>query len=288
MQDIKLYKEVHDAGQSPPFAIKRMEDYWEIQQQTPDSPHRHDYYTILLVADAEGSHFIDFNEYMLSSNQVFFVGPGQVHQIVEKRQSVGFVITFGQDFLVSSNIPISFIEDLEFFKGFGDSPPLSLNASEAEMGLAYCTQMLEVYHSNKRYKLQALGSLLQLFLIHCNNLCTIDIEDIQSRHTHQILYSNFRELIELNFRTEHNLQFYADGLFISADHLTRVVKSGTGKSAKELLQERIITEAKRELCFTSKTAKEIGYDLGFNEPAYFSTFFKNCTGFSPSTFRKSV
>lgn len=286
MGGIKIYKEVHDDNRTPPFMIKRMEDYWEKQQKEPDTPHRHNYYTVLLVLDAEGSHFIDFNEYFIEKNQVYFVSPGQVHQIIEKRQSNGYVMTFGQEFLASSNIPDGFLKGMEFFIGFGESPPLQLNNKKVEKLKAYCEEMLDLYSNNIKYKQQAIGSLLQLFLIRCDNLCTLDQDNSHAMHSRQTLFSDFRQKVDEDYKSQHGINFYADKLYVSADHLTRVIKSITGKSAKEFIQDRIITEAKRELYFTDKSSKEIGYELGFTEPAHFSSFFKNCTGSTPGQFRK--
>ncbi len=62
-------------------------------------------------------------------------------------------------------------------------------------------------------------------------------------------------------------------------------RNSIGKTSKELIQSRISIEAKRMLYFSDLSIKEIGYELGFSEPANFSAFFKNCTGMSPSTFR---
>jgi AraC-like DNA-binding protein len=286
MGGIKIYKEVHDDNRTPPFMIKRMEDYWEKQQKEPDTPHRHNYYTVLLVLDAEGSHFIDFNEYYIDKNQVFFVSPGQVHQIIEKRQSNGYVMTFGQEFLASSNIPDGFLKGMEFFIGFGESPPLQLYNKEVEKLKAYCEEMVDLYSNNINYKQQAIGSLLQLFLIRCDNLCTLDKDNSHAMHFRQTLFSDFRQKVDEEYKLQHGINFYAEKLYVSADHLTRVIKSITGKSAKEFIQDRIITEAKRELYFTDKSSKEIGYELGFTEPAHFSSFFKNCTGSTPGQFRQ--
>ncbi len=75
-------------------------------------------------------------------------------------------------------------------------------------------------------------------------------------------------------------------MHISAKYLNQVVKSLIGQTAKAVIQEKIILNAKRELRFTEKTIKEIAYELGFEEPLHFSSFFKNCTGVSPSAFRE--
>ena len=66
----------------------------------------------------------------------------------------------------------------------------------------------------------------------------------------------------------------------------RIIKNSIGKTAKEYIQSRLTTEAKRLLYFSNLSNKEIGFELGFNEPAHFSAFFKKCTQLSPSNFKK--
>lgn len=274
----------HD-GSSYSFAIKRMEDYWDINRNQPEKPHRHGFYTVMLVMEANGSHVIDFNSYPMSGRQVFFVSPGQVHQVIEREQSKGYVIAFDTAFLSKSNIPVTFIEDLKLFRCHGDSPPLSLNPAEEERLKTICEEMCRIFSMDIKYKDQALGSLLQLFLIQTNNLCQLGIEDIDALDNHGRLLREFRQLIDHRFSQWHNTSPYAEKLAISPDHLNRVVKQLTGSTAKDMIQQRIATEAKRQLYFSESTAKEIAYNLGFSEPAHFSSFFKNNTGQSPSEFR---
>lgn len=262
-----------------------MEDIYENRKGKADIPHRHDYYTILLVKDGNGNHIIDFMKYPLSSNQVYFVSPGQVHQVVEKEKSYGFSIVFSEQFLISNNIPTSFIEDLKLFQEFGETPPLTISKLDLNKLSNYSEEILKYYYSEDKFKDMAIGSLLKLFLINCNNICTLDFDNPQNIEAGQSILKNFRRLVDKNFTSWHTTSQYANELFITPDHLNRSIKNLTGKTAKEYIQSRITTEAKRLLYFTDHSAKEIGYELGFSEPANFSAFFKKCTGFSPSQFK---
>ena len=92
MELIKKYSHTHPENESLSFNIKRMEDVYDITQGKPDDAHRHDYYIILLVKKASGKHIIDFNEFDLADNQMFFISPGQVHQIIENEKSYGHIL----------------------------------------------------------------------------------------------------------------------------------------------------------------------------------------------------
>nr|WP_247716408.1 helix-turn-helix transcriptional regulator [Sinomicrobium weinanense] len=263
-----------------------MEDIYEKRGGTPDEPHRHDYYIVLLVKKARGTHSIDFNEYEFSGKQVYFISPGQVHQIVEKEKSYGYVITFSSRFMLENQIDSCFIEDINLFRDYGDTPPLPLDEEQEERLAAYCEQMMEWSRTHMKFRSQGIGSLLRLFLISCNNLCSIHGENPQQLQAGGTLFKDYKKLVEDHFTEWHLVSQYADALHVTPDHLNRVVKSLIGKTAKEYLQSRITIAARRMLYFSGQPQKEIAYTLGFSEPAHFSSFFKKCTGMSPSDFRK--
>ena len=244
MVAIKTYTHVDHHLGSVSFRISRMEDIYEQRQGETDDPHRHDYFTVLLVKEAGGLHLIDFNEYPLAPLQLFFISPGQVHQVIEKEKSFGYAILFSAQFLLENHIPVQLIEDFNLFNDHGHTPPLPLNASEYAVLSSYCEEMIRLKDSDDKFRGPAIGSWLKLFLIRSNNLCTQEAENTQLQEA--------------------------------------------GNTSKEYIQSRITVDAKRLLYFTGLSAKEIGYQLGFSEPANFSAFFKNCTGKSPTEFRHSL
>ncbi len=287
MESVKIYQEVYSDEGDVSFGIFKMEDIYEEQNGKPDEPHRHGYYTVLIVNRANGLHKIDFNTYELQGKQVFFVAPGQVHQVIEKEQSVGFAMTFSNAFLVENSIPLSFINSLNLFQNYGQSPPLTPSKEQFEAIELYANQIFELHVSNQHMKCLSIGSLLKLLLIACNNVCSINPIEMDVDTTGDNLIRAFKKAVDKDYKKEHSTTYYANGLYITPDHLNRTVKARTGTTAKDYIQSRIITEAKRLLYFTNLTSKEIAYELGFNEPANFSAFFKKHTQLSPSKFKKS-
>lgn len=284
MSPIKTYEQVHPNDSEISFGISRMGSLYEKHKGEPDTPHRHNYYTVILIGHARGIHRIDFEDYPLNANQIYFISPGMVHQLVEYEKSQGFVITFSTTFLAQNNISPRFIDNLKLFQLYGESPPLFLEDDEIGHLNRYAEEMFVINSSNDAYKNDALGALLKLFLIRSNNLCSLPDMDTQSRESGNII-RRFKELLEENYTNWHSASAYAEQLFVTTDHLSKVLKSQTGKSTKEHIQSRITTAAKRMLYFSSLSNKEIAYELGFSEPANFSAFFKKCTGKSPSNYR---
>ncbi|MED5501128.1 MAG: helix-turn-helix domain-containing protein, partial [Pseudomonadota bacterium] len=102
-------------------------------------------------------------------------------------------------------------------------------------------------------------------------------------YTHLVRY---QRLIERHYREQPSITWMANQLGITATHLNTHCQRLAGSSAKLLLHERVMLEAKRLLTYTNMTISEVAYQLGFSEPAYFTRFFKRNTKLSPKTFRQ--
>ena len=286
MASFKIYQEVNSERTDLNFGISKMQDIYQRRNGAVDEPHRHNYFTVLIIKNAKGLHKIDFTSYDLSEHQIFFVAPGQIHQIIEEKQSQGFVMTFATQFLVENSIPLSFIDSLNLFQNYGETPPLILEDSQFDLIEKFAESIFQIFHSDANMKNLSIGSYLKLILIECNNICSTNPVDLENDNSGKNIIRVFKQYVDRDFRKEHSTTYYANLLAISADHLNRVVKTTIGKTAKEYIQTRIVTEAKRLIYFTELSNKEIGYELGFNEPANFSAFFKKHTDLSPSNFKK--
>ncbi len=286
MKKIRTYHDINNTNNPESFGISFMQDIYIRNGGKPDNPHRHNYYTALIVEEGCGWHVIDFNNYKLQNNQLHFISPGQVHQLIEQKQPKGYALLFTTELLMENNIPLSFINDLNLFNDYNQNPPLEIDAGQLKKLLNYCKDIHIWSQSSLRFKDQAIGSLLKLLLIECNNFCNTSFAHSQAVETGNVIYKKFKNLVDENYAQWHATSDYASELFVSPDHLNRIVKLLVGKTSKEFIQSRISIAAKRMLFFSDLSVKEIGYELGFSEPANFSAFFKNCTGKSPSAFRK--
>jgi len=269
------------------FRLQCMEDIYVQSEGKVDTAHRHDYYTLLLVYKATGYHLIDYNKYAFGRLEVHFVSPGQVHQVALEQEPEGFVITFSKDFLVQNNIPEQFISNINLFQTFGHTPPLQLDRITYKKLVAIISEMEDCMIEGLAYGQRALGALLQMFLIYCNNSSKFDATQINEDNTAICIFRDFKGLIEDRFKEWHMVKEYAQEINISPKHLSQTVKDVTGKVAKVHIQDRLILEAKRLLLHTTQSVKEVGYAIGFEEPLHFSGFFKRQTGMSPSFFRQA-
>jgi len=105
--------------------------------------------------------------------------------------------------------------------------------------------------------------------------------------THSLSFLKFRDLLEIGYRKNWPVAKYAKELHITTKTLNNIMKAETGKTTSTLINERIILEAKRQLCHTDAFVNEIGFYLGFHDPSYFVKFFKKHVKITPSQFRIS-
>ena len=287
--EIKTYGLMNHDGEHVEFIIKNIGDIYESMNGEPDRPHRHDYFTLLLIENAKGQHIVDFKEFELSGHSVSFIYPGQVHQVIASEKPEGWVINFSKLFLIKNSIPDQMINDVYLYNKFGETPPLSINENQWKVYLDIIRQILQYDKLQISYKHEALGAFLKLLLIQSNNHCSLQKDkDLQSIEVGNQLVRNYKKLIEKHYKEYHKVSDYADILSVTSDYLNKSVKSFTGKSAKEYISDRILLEAKRILLFTEQTNKELAYELGFEEPSHFSNFFKKSNGISPIDFRNSA
>lgn len=268
------------------FTAKLMEDIYDESKGQIDEPHRHEYYTIIWPqSNVKGKHIIDFNEFEIKKNGIFFIQPGQIHQLKTESQPKGIVILFNNEFLAKSKIEKSFIDNLKIFNSYLYNEPLFVKDFKAAKLNSIVESIIETAKSINQFTNEALGAYLKLFLIECTSVCDAEIQEDYNK-SKQIM-EDFKKLIEQNFKIEHKVQFYSDRLVISSGHLNHTIKNEIGLSAKEYIQNRIILEAKRLMLFSNKSAKQISFELGFTDPHHSSKFFKGKTGESITSFIKS-
>lgn len=285
-KDIKTYTFSEMAQKYSDFALKRMEDIYRCTNGAPDSPHRHEYYTIIFIEKGEGTHFVDFTEYKIEDRTIYFIQPGQMHQVILSAEPIGWVITFTEQFLIANSIPEKMINDIYLFNDYGQSPPLAINENDMAVYRSLAEQMAHFAASLETYTQEAVGALVKLFLIQSNNHCSLrKSNNPQLLETSNHILRTFKQSLNKRYAQSHMVSDYAEELAVTADYLNKTVKNLTGKSAKEHIQSKLITEAKRSLLFSNISNKELAFELGFEESAHFNNFFKKITGQTPSEFR---
>ncbi|QIL37955.1 helix-turn-helix domain-containing protein [Pedobacter sp. HDW13] len=147
---------------------------------------------------------------------------------------------------------------------------------------------IQEFETSDNIQNEMLLVLLKRLIIYTTRLAKsgyIPVKKLQDERFHII--RKFNLLVEANFKSEHSVSFYADALCKSPKTLSNLFAIFAQKTPSQIIQERIMAEAKRLLFYTDKSVKNITYDLGFEDVAYFSNFFKKNAGQSPSDFRNA-
>jgi AraC family transcriptional activator of pobA len=207
-----------------PFIIKPIEEIDKIFGDICDNPHRHNYYTIIWFLTATGKLVIDFKEYPILPNHIFFIGPRQVHQLITDPKPTGFVIIFTSEFLDKNSIRKDFIANLGLFQKSDETPPLPLTNKMVYTLKPFADKMLSAFQTKNDMFLETCGAYLKLFLIECNGQCSLFPDShMQTIEMGKTLVNNFKALVEKHYSKWHQVKYYADALNVTPNYLYEVV-----------------------------------------------------------------
>jgi AraC-like DNA-binding protein len=240
-------------------------------------PHRHDFYHLVFVESGAGWHEIDFRRYSVTPSQLFFMRPGQVHSWRMDEGNVGFVVEFGNDALLDKKQNLAQIPNEIDFSS-------SRKVRQSAI-LGILKSMLNEYEGQGVGFEMALRYYLALLLMELTRTAKVELKKPEESDP---MLDRFAELVEQYFKNEHRVSFYAKLLKTTPKAITMRVSRALGKSARAVIQDRCLLEGKRLLAYSDLSISEVGYELGFEDPNYFSRFFKSSTGKSPGDFRIQV
>ena len=246
------------------------------------NPFRNDFYAVFLNLKGSLELIIDFDRYTIGSNEVFFGTPGQVFTTVSESPEQGIGILFKGDFFMTENLS-RWLRNLPMFHRFHSTPTMRVNQEVIETLIPSFSEMIAEYSGEEKpYKHYAIRAQLITILIKLARLYSASNIDSE-KGQNSIL--QFESLIDQHFKETRSVKEYAEMLFMTPQNLNRIVKRFTGKSASELIQQKLLLEIKRHLLYTDKTSDEIAYQLGFLDDSYFIKYFKKAEGMTPKSFR---
>lgn len=241
--------------------------------------HRHDFFYILALKKGTGNHEIDFTSYEVGDNAVFFMSPGQVHQLLLNSGSTGYLVQFKTDFYYPHDKSLN-----QLLRKTGTINFYRLTANGFKKLFTILEYIFREY-SNKQERYQEVIKA---------NLGILFIELI--RQTSKSGYSNavpypqdrleeFLALLETHITDHKQVSEYAAMLNLTPYQLNAITKATLGKTSSQIINEYIILESKRYLLATSNLVNQVANHLGYEDVSYFIRFFKKQTGYSPEAFR---
>lgn len=249
--------------------------------------HAQGHYEIIWIQEGSGAHSINQTYYQLLPGRVYCTMPGQTHQLQIDTGSKGYIIAFSESFLSRHYHLYSSLQEEKLFHQLIQNPALPIDDNIAE-DMQHILPLLVKETNNKMALSSELAiQYLRIFLLYLRRQLQA-IPPTVSLPKNNGLLRKFQWLLENNFREKKAVAQYAKDLFVTPNHLNHVLRESTGFSARQLIQQRIIREAKKKACEKGTSMKEIAYDLGFTDIAHFSKYFKNTSGINFRSFKNET
>jgi AraC family transcriptional regulator, transcriptional activator of pobA len=275
------------------FAMYDLRLYLNRHHSDVTKPHIHSYYQIIWFKRAGGKHFVDFKEYAVFDNTIFFIGKNQVHYFDSNKDCEGILIHFNESFFVQKNGEMDFFLKFNIFNNSYQQPPCRMSKVIDDILNEYIIQIKRELETSEEFaKSELLRSYLKLFLIQvqrnkkdCKSVVANNAFLVDQKRNYLMKFAN---LVDENYTKGYAVIEYARLLSISPKSLSDLTRQLINKTPLQMIQDRIILEAQRLLLHSNLNVNQVGYHLGFNDPSYFVKFFKKHTSSSPLAFRKSA
>jgi AraC family transcriptional regulator, transcriptional activator of pobA len=251
-------------------------------------PHRADFYHIFWLTKGTPTHTVDFIPVRLQPDSLLFINKNRVHFFDRSGDYDGWILLFTDTFFVQSPRDALFLHNTILFHDLLEVIPL-LDLKEATSNLTLVLEQIRTELKNPDDLVHT--PLLQNML---HNLLMLAEREHRRQGFSEIKKGPnldhtlaFTQLLDKQFTHQKAVQQYASQMGITERRLQQATSAALGKTPKQLVEERVLLEAKRLLVHTSQSIKEIGFELGFEEPTNFGRFFRQKIGRTPAEFRQS-
>ena len=174
------------------------------------------------------------------------------------------------------------------FFGSSEVPIVQLEPVEVQSFDLLLQVMLEEFENTDHIQGEMLQVLLKRFLIKSTRLARRTLENPQINQDKLDLIRQYNVLVEMHFKSKHKVAEYASILNKSPKTISNLFREYNNKTPLQVIQDRIALEAKRMLLYSNRTSKEVAFELGFEDAAHFSRFFKKSVGKRPSEYKKTA
>ncbi len=260
--------------------------YKEFEQELT-TPHRAEFYQILWFQKGTPTHKVDFNPVPIEPNTVVFINKNSVQQFDKNVPFEGKVLLFTENFFCKEESDISFLKSSILFNDLFAIPKVEIPSITDLFTSLFTAIQKESAKPKDQYQGDILRNYLQnLLLLSERERRKQDFTEVKKGADldHVML---FKELLEHQFNHEKLVANYATQMHITNKRLNLATSKILGLTPKQMIDDRIMLEAKRLLAHTNESVKEISFSLGFDEPTNFVKYFKKHHNSTPLEFRNS-
>ncbi|MDD2389907.1 MAG: helix-turn-helix domain-containing protein [Desulfobacterales bacterium] len=251
-------------------------------------PHRHSFYEVIWFTRSLGKHFVDFAAYDIRPNTLFFISKNQVHSYEKRNDIQGHLMRFQENFV--RKLPDDRMAWFHYSLFKPGTPPFRLIPDSKCSFFSTLITLIqrETGSSDQHRHEDMLLDLLDAFLIEAERIEPEYDSSSMEQQTIMNVYYEFVSHLEQHYTEHYRVEQYAELVKLSPKRLSEICRTVTGMTAKKLIEERVVLEAKRYIRYSGLSIKQVCHRLGFEDPAYFSKFFKKVTSTSPTQFRQAV
>ncbi len=283
-QEIKKYK--FEGESLIEFEIKNISDIYNFNKEILTKPHRAEFYQIIWIQKGSPSHSVDFKSIRLTENSILFVPKDCISFFDQANSYDGKIILFTDDFWGTEFKNVNFLQSSILYNSLHEISPIHTDNSSSELFDIINGMQTEFNRVTDQAQPIILGNLLYNFLLLAERVKRNQgFKELKPSADLDYLIL-FKDLLEKNFKVNKSVSKYASALTISKKRLNKATSSVLDKTPKQLIDERILLEAKRLLAHSNSTVKEISFMLGYDEPTNFFKYFRKHTNVTPSDFRE--
>lgn len=245
------------------------------------TPRRIRKYVLVWCSSGTAILVVDENEFELKANTVITITSGQIHYIKKAKAAKGFVLEFTYDFFCKDDKDIELIFHNSLFCHFAMNEVTPLG-KRGLLGMELKQIEKELKEMPYQYMI-SVHSRIELILVEINRSKIKQGGEIWKPDA---LFLKFLETVRANFKNNLTVQQMAASLNTTGSKLNELSRLHTGRTAQSVIHGLTASEAKRLFMYEKLSVKEVAYELGFNDPFYFSNFFKKQTKQSPKTYKE--
>ncbi|MEZ5057653.1 MAG: helix-turn-helix domain-containing protein [Saprospiraceae bacterium] len=239
---------------------------------------RADYFILLVLEKGSFQQQVEIESFLIKGGNLLFVQEGESFAIQAIDESLkGYLVLFDKKVLLNfhDKLDVSGLEEMEGL--------IEPDEKDANWIIDLCSLLsleLESPKPNRMVGLSLFHAMLQKLLEWSGSKKSISKQ--------AKLAKLFKKLVKAEFKSHQQVAYYAEALNVSENYLNRCVKSHFNKNCKQIIQETVILKAQIMMLETTDGFQEICYQVGLEDPSYFSRLFKKITGETPSQFKKGI
>lgn len=270
------------------FELISLGDLYHKNKIVLTTPHRASFYHILWYKKGGFDHMVDFEPVRIEDNMLLFLKKDIVHYYDDTADVKGKGILFTDTFFGSTNEDLRLLKETILFNDLFGVSAIRIPAGPSVFSALLDLMETEAKKPSDPYQGKILKNLLHNFMLSAEReRRTQDFKEIKKGPDLDYVLL-FRDLLETHFKTDKQVSYYASELSVTEKRLTQATSKILGKTSKQMIDDRIMLEAKRLLVHSTDTIKEIAYQLGFLEPTNFIKYFRKHSHHTPVEFRESL